>query len=138
MLIEADTLTSPVKEIRKRRSEDGENDVYGGSRKFGGYLRHIIFDYTSILMLVTLLIAAVFDERKNLFVMIGVLVTYLLCIPINAVLHRLTHIPNLGAVLPIPVAVILVIISTLLTLIAGIIPSRSAAKKDPVVALRTE
>ncbi|MBQ7603389.1 MAG: cation-transporting P-type ATPase [Clostridia bacterium] len=64
------------KEIRKRRSEDGENDVYGGSRKFGGYLRHIIFDYTSILMLVTLLIAAVFDERKNLFVMIGVLVTY--------------------------------------------------------------
>ncbi len=64
------------KEIRKRRAEDGENDVYGGSRRFGGYLRHIIFDYTSVLMLVTLLIAAVFDERKNVFVMIGILVTY--------------------------------------------------------------
>ena len=70
--------------------------------------------------------------------LIGVLVTYLLCIPINIILHTLTGIPNLSAQLPINVAVVLVIISTLLTLVAGIIPSRSAAKKDPVVALRTE
>ena len=46
--------------------------------------------------------------------------------------------PMRKAVLPLPVAGILVAISMLLTLIAGIIPSRSAAKKDPVVALRTE
>jgi len=70
--------------------------------------------------------------------LLGVLVTYLLCIPINFILHTLTGISNLSAVLPIPVAVILVIISMTLTLIAGVIPSRSAAKKDPVVALRTE
>ncbi len=69
---------------------------------------------------------------------IGVLVTYLLCLPINLILRILTDIPNLRAVLPLPAAIILVIISVLLTLFAGIIPSRSAAKKDPVVALRTE
>ena len=70
--------------------------------------------------------------------LIGVLVTYLLCIPINIILHRLTGISYLSAKLPILVAVILVAISVLLTLVAGIIPSSSAAKKDPVVALRTE
>ncbi len=70
--------------------------------------------------------------------LLGVLVTYLLCIPINAVIHALTGILALNAVLPIGAAVILVLISMVLTLIAGIIPSRSAATKDPVVALRTE
>ncbi len=69
---------------------------------------------------------------------LGVLITYLLCIPINLILHKLTDINNLSAYLPPVVAVILVVISMLLTLVAGIIPSRSAAKKDPVVALRTE
>ena len=70
--------------------------------------------------------------------LLGVLITYLLCIPINIILHNLTGINNLSAYLPIPVAVVLVAISMLLTLISGIIPSRSAAKKDPVVALRSE
>ena len=70
--------------------------------------------------------------------LLGVVVTYLLCIPINAILHALTGIPNLSAQLPLLVGGILVAISVLLTLISGIIPSRSAAKKDPVVALRTE
>ncbi len=68
----------------------------------------------------------------------GIGVTYLLCIPINLILHALTGLGNLKAVLPIPAALILIGISVLLTLIAGIIPSRSAAKKDPVVALRSE
>ncbi len=70
--------------------------------------------------------------------LIGVIVTYLLCIPINAVLHHLTKIANLGAKLPVLVAIILILISMTLTLIAGVIPSRSAAKKDPVEALRIE
>ena len=70
--------------------------------------------------------------------MLGIVVTYLLCIPINAVIHDLTGINSLNAVLPVESAVILVIISIVLTLISGIIPSRSAAKKDPVVALRSE
>ena len=70
--------------------------------------------------------------------LLGVVVTYLLCIPVNMIIHHLTKIENLNAILPVPAAIILVIISVCLTLISGIIPSRSAAKKDPVVALRTE
>lgn len=69
---------------------------------------------------------------------LGVGITYLICIPINIILKALTGIANLKAVLPIEIALILIGISVLLTMFAGIIPSRSAAKKDPVVALRTE
>jgi putative ABC transport system permease protein len=53
-------------------------------------------------------------------------------------LYHFTEIAGLKAALPWEGAVILVAISALLTLFAGLIPSRSAAKKDPVVALRTE
>lgn len=70
--------------------------------------------------------------------LLGVIVTYLLCIPINIIVHNLTGINNLSAVFPVPAAVILIAISVFLTLIAGFIPSKSAAKKDPVVALRSE
>lgn len=69
---------------------------------------------------------------------IGVGVTYLLCIPINAIINYLTGIPNLDAYLPWQTAAVLVAISIFLSVFAGFIPSRSAAKKDPVVALRTE
>lgn len=69
---------------------------------------------------------------------LGVVVTYLLCIPINILVHHLTGITGLSAVLPVPAAIILVLISMALTLLSGLIPSRSAAKKDPVVALRSE
>ena len=70
--------------------------------------------------------------------LLGVVITYLLCIPIDMILQHLTGLANLKTYLPIEAAIVLVIISVVLTLIAGIIPSRSAAKKDPVVALRTE
>lgn len=70
--------------------------------------------------------------------LLGVVITYLLCIPINLILHAVTGINTLNAILPIGAAVILVIISVCLTLISGIIPSKSAAKKDPVTALRSE
>ena len=69
---------------------------------------------------------------------LGVIVTYLLCIPINLIIHHLTGIYNLNAVLPVPAAIILMLISMGLTLLSGLIPSRSASKKDPVVALRSE
>lgn len=69
---------------------------------------------------------------------LGVVITAVLCIPINVVIRNLTGIEGLRAYLPIGAAVILILISVLLTLISGVIPSRSAAKKDPVVALRTE
>lgn len=70
--------------------------------------------------------------------LVGVVVTYLLCIPINMILHHLTGIGNLSAQLPVVTAVVLVAISVVLTMFSGIIPSGSAARKDPVVALRTE
>ena len=70
--------------------------------------------------------------------LLGIVVTYLLCIPINAIVYALTGIANLRAQLPVEVAVILVLVSVILTLFSGIIPSMSAATKDPVVALRTE
>ena len=70
--------------------------------------------------------------------LIGILATILLCLPINAVVHGLTGIYSINAVLPPAAAVTLVIISMLLTVVAGLIPSRVAANKDPVVALRTE
>ena len=70
--------------------------------------------------------------------LIGIGVTLLLLFPINAALLHFTGIVGLKAALPVQGAVVLVIISALLTIIAGLIPSRVAAKKDPVVALRTE
>ena len=69
---------------------------------------------------------------------IGVGMTWLLCIPVNAIVQHFTKIENLRAFLSIEAALVLVGISVLLTLLSGLIPSRSAAKKDPVVALRTE
>ena len=70
--------------------------------------------------------------------LIGTLGTALLCIPINAIVRHLTGIPQLTAYLPWQAAIILMLISMALTIVAGLIPSRVAAKKDPVVALRTE
>ena len=69
---------------------------------------------------------------------LGIGITLLLTIPINLILHSLTGIGTLSASLPLAGALILVAISIALTLIAGLIPSRIAAKKDPVIALRTE
>jgi putative ABC transport system permease protein len=70
--------------------------------------------------------------------LIGVGVTLLLLIPGNAVIHSLTGTSSVNAYLPPQNAAILILLSMALTLVAGIIPSRKAAKKDPVTALRTE
>ena len=67
----------------------------------------------------------------------GILITLLLTIPINIIIKNLSGISNI-AVLPVGGAIILVIISVLLTTIAGLIPSRMASKKDPVEALRID
>ena len=68
---------------------------------------------------------------------IGIVVTLLLNIPINIIIKNITDINGLSK-LPLNGAIILVIISVVLTLIAGLIPSRMASKKDPVIALRTD
>ncbi|MBO5975974.1 MAG: FtsX-like permease family protein, partial [Oscillospiraceae bacterium] len=70
--------------------------------------------------------------------LVGIIVTIILIFPINAILLHYTGLEGLRAALPAEGGIILIIISALLTLIAGLIPSRVAAKKDPVEALRTE
>ncbi len=69
---------------------------------------------------------------------IGIVMTLLLNIPINIIVHDLTKIQALNSQLPLAGAAGLVVISVILTYIAGLIPSGLAAKKDPVEALRTE
>jgi len=68
---------------------------------------------------------------------LGIVVTVLLNIPINIIIKNLTGISTI-AVLPIVGAIALIIISMILTIIAGLIPSKMASKKDPVIALRSE
>jgi len=68
---------------------------------------------------------------------LGIIVTILLNVPINMVIKSITGISGLAA-LPVGGAIVLVTISIILTLIAGLIPSRMASKKDPVIALRSE
>ena len=70
--------------------------------------------------------------------LIGIGITLLLNIPINIIVHDLTGIQSINAALPVEGAVGLVVVSVLLTFIAGLIPSGLAAKKDPVEALRNE
>ena len=68
----------------------------------------------------------------------GIGITYLLLIPINAALHHFAGDIPLTATFYIKNAIILVVLSIILTLIGGLIPARAASKKDPVIALRTE
>ena len=68
---------------------------------------------------------------------LGILVTVILNIPINIIIKNLVGISNISK-LPLVGAVMLIIISIILTFIAGLIPSRIASRKDPVIALRTE
>ena len=69
---------------------------------------------------------------------LGIVVTLLLNIPINAAIHAVTGLTELSAALPPVGGAILVAISAILTILAGLIPARLAAKKDPVEALRSE
>ncbi len=69
---------------------------------------------------------------------IGVGITLLLIIPINKIIYALSNGANVKAALPPIAGIILIVLSIILTLIGGIIPSRKAAKEDPVLALRSE
>ncbi len=70
--------------------------------------------------------------------LIGIGITLILLIPINHIIASLSNGVNVKAVLPTVAGIILIVLSTVLTLIGGIIPSRKAAKEDPVLALRSE
>ena len=67
----------------------------------------------------------------------GIGITLLLCIPINIIIEHLINIGGLAS-LPLTGAILLIILSVILTLVAGIIPARMASRRDPVEALRTE
>ena len=69
--------------------------------------------------------------------LLGIGITVLLTIPINAVIYAVTGV-SVHAMVPFGAGVLLVCISMILTIIAGLIPSKMASKKDPVIALRTE
>lgn len=70
--------------------------------------------------------------------LLGVGISALLTIPINAIIGALTGVNTVKATLPITSALILIVISVAITVLGGLIPARKAAKKDPVIALRTE
>lgn len=86
-------------------------------------------------------ITRVFDaETFILGVFAGVLgvgIAYLLTFPINSVIYRITDLANVAQLNPVH-ALILIIISTVLTLLGGHLPARMAAKKDAAIALRSE
>lgn len=70
--------------------------------------------------------------------LIGIGLTLLILIPGNMLIHQLAGTTDINAVLPVGAAVILILLSVFLTLLGGLIPSKKAAKSDPVTALRTE
>lgn len=69
---------------------------------------------------------------------IGIAITLLLLIPCNSIIHAVTDSTAVNAALPPVSALVLIILSMVLTFIGGLIPAKNAAKKDPVTALRTE
>ena len=69
---------------------------------------------------------------------LGILICLIVLVPANQIIHSLVGSTDVNAVLPLVSAIILIVLSVLLTLLGGIIPSKKAAKKDPVTALRTE
>ena len=69
---------------------------------------------------------------------IGVVLTVIICIPASIIVQNATGISTISAVLPWEGAIALVIVSVVMTVVAGLIPAKSASRKDPVIALRTE
>ena len=69
---------------------------------------------------------------------LGICVSLLLLIPINSVIEKLSGISGLTAQIPVISALVLIALSIAITLIGGLLPAKKAAKKDPVIALRSE
>ena len=69
---------------------------------------------------------------------IGLIITVILCFPINAIIHAVSGIQAINAALPAVGAAALMFVSIFFTFVAGLVPSKIAAKKDPVLALRAE
>ena len=70
--------------------------------------------------------------------LMGIGISLLLLIPTNIIIHNVSNQTSINAMLPVSGAVVLILLSIGLTLLGGLIPSRKAAKEDPVKALRTD
>ena len=70
--------------------------------------------------------------------LMGIGITLLMLIPINAIIHAVSGVNNINAVLPVAPAIVLILLSIFLTFIGGLIPSKKVSKSDPVAALRNE
>ena len=70
--------------------------------------------------------------------LLGIGISLLILIPGNMLIHHVAGNTEVNAILPLVPALVLILLSVVLTLIGGLIPSRKAAKSDPVTALRTE
>ena len=68
----------------------------------------------------------------------GIGITLILLVPTNIIIHNVSNQTSINAMLPVSGAIILILLSIGLTLLGGLIPSRKAAKEDPVKALRTD
>ena len=68
----------------------------------------------------------------------GIGITLIMLIPVNAIIHALAEVNNINARLPVIPAIVLILLSIFLTFIGGLIPSKKASKSDPVTALRNE
>jgi len=79
-----------------------------------------------------------FGNPELIKALFGVGVTLGLLIPINAIIHALADATDINAQLPVGSAIVLVLLSMLLTILGGLIPSKKAANRDPVIALRSE
>lgn len=70
--------------------------------------------------------------------LLGIGISWLLLFPMNSIIENVSGISGITAQIPVTSAVILIVISIVITLIGGLLPAKKAAKKDPVIALRTE
>ena len=96
----------------------------------------------SSIMIGVITYISVLERKKEIGILlaglIGIGITLLLLIPGNRIIHHVAGNNQVNAILPIGGAIILILISVILTLLGGLIPSRKAAKEDPVTALRTD
>ena len=95
-------------------------------------ISYVLIAFVVVSLIVSSIMIGIFSG------ILGIGITLLLLIPINNIIQTVSKIEDLNAVLPLESAGVLILISIIITVIGGFIPSRSAAKKDPVEALRTE
>ena len=150
-----------IEMYNKKAEERGEEDktiqytdatgiLMGSVKKIVDSVSYVLIAFVSISLIVSSIMIgiityiSVLERTKEIGIigllsgLIGIGISLGLLVVINNVIHQVTENYNLNAVLPVSSATALVILSVILTIIGGLIPSRLASKRDPVIALRTE